>query len=136
MQLGNFKRLMSSDFLEEEQELVDKLALTINNGFESLYLALSKRLSFADNIQSTTKDITVIVDGDGVPTNSAGFQLEDKTMKITGCIVLSCENLDAPGTYSAYAPYVYWTQNGNGLKINNIAGLLSGYKYKIRLLVI
>jgi hypothetical protein len=65
MKLPSFKRLFENDFDSSERNLVAKLALSLNQGIENLYLALSKRISLRDNIQCTVKDVQVTVDSNG-----------------------------------------------------------------------
>lgn len=91
MRLPSFKRLYEKDFDSEDQNLVSKLGLTVNTGFELLYLALSRRLTFQDNIQSTIKDIEIQVDGNGIPINRTIFKLDGQNDKATGLIVLKAE---------------------------------------------
>ena len=135
MKLGNFKKLWDKDFDPENQDLVNKLALTINSGFENLYQALSKRLTFADNIQSDVKSIDVQVDATGKPINKVTFKL-GTDFSINGCIIIQAINNTLPTAYVYSAPFISWTQKQTGIQIDNITGLIPSHKYTLKILVI
>lgn len=136
MKLGNFKRLYEKDFDTQEQNLVSKLGLTINNGFEMLYLALAKRLTFEDNIQSTIKDIEIQVDATGKPVNKTNFKLDQTGIRAQGVIILKATNLTDPTSYVNSSPFISWTQTQVGIQVDNIKGLIPFNIYSIRVLVI
>jgi predicted nucleotidyltransferase len=137
MRLPNFKRLFENDFTDEEKPLVSKLAGSLNQGIENLYLALSKRLTLRDNIQCTIKDIDVIVDSNGKPTTLTTFRLDDslinQNVSILGCQVLNAVNLTNTSNYVYSCPFISWTQISNGIQINHITGLIPGNKYNLRI---
>jgi hypothetical protein len=76
--LPSFRRLFVGDFSPSEQPLVNKLAATINQGFEVLYSTLNNNISIADNLAATTKEIQVRVSADGIPIGTTGFPLTFK----------------------------------------------------------
>jgi hypothetical protein len=136
MKMGNFKRLFEKDFDESQRGLVSKLALTINGGLESMYLALAKRLTFEDNIQSTIKDIDVQVDATGKPIAKVTFKLDQTGVRATGLIILKATNLTDSQAYVNSSPFISWTQVQTGVQIDNVKGLIPYNFYTIRVLVI
>jgi hypothetical protein len=127
---------MDLDYAEEERALVNKLALSVNSGFESLYQALSRKLTFGDNIQASIKEIDVSIDATGKPIISTTFKLDDPLMKVSGVIILSCTNLNNASSYPSTAPFIFWTQTSTGIQVDNIAGLNIGPTYRLRVLAI
>lgn len=131
MKLPSFRRIFKTDFAQEFQNLVDQLSVSINVGIENLYDALNRKLTLRDNMLCTVKEIDVTVDPTGAPTNTTSFPL-DISGRIDGVIVLSAINLTTTGMYPSYGVFISWTQTQNGILINNITGLQSGQKYRIR----
>lgn len=135
MKVGNYKRLSEKDFRPEDQELIGKLALIFNNSIETLYLALSNRLSFQDNMQSVLKDITVKIDSNGIPTAKTTIKVDNKT-KVQGCVVVSYLNLTNSNNYVNSAPFISWTQTQEGIVVNHITGLKVNEDYSLKILTI
>jgi hypothetical protein len=131
MKLPSFRRIIKSDYEDKYADLVDTLAVSINQGIDSLYDALNKKLSLKYNILATTKDITVQVNETGKPIQPVGFKL-DFTNKVSVVIVGKADNTTNSTAYPS-AVFVSWTQNGDFVQVNNISGLQVGSSYKIRL---
>ena len=136
MKLPSFKRLYDSDFAKESQQIVSQLAVTINQGFEVLYNALNKRLTFEDNFQCTVKNVTVIVNSSGIPTPSVSFNLDTivANLSVTGLIVVDVENLTNPSGYPTSGVTVSWTQTQSGVSINHVTGLIPNNTYQLRVI--
>jgi len=136
MKLPNFKRLWEKDYEPDDQALIAKLSISINSGIEAIYQALSRKLTFADNMQSTIKDITIIVDNNGKPTGNASFKLNEGMTQVTGIIVIKCENLTNPASYFYSAPFPSWEQTQYGISISYITGLIPGHSYRVTFLAV
>jgi hypothetical protein len=135
MKVQTYKRIFSKDFDAEYQDLVDKLSLSINQGIEDLHLALSNRLTFSDNFQSKTIDVTVKVDESGVPSSELVIKL-DSSFKPNGIIVISCRNTVNSSSYPTSAPFATWSATTNGVKIEHITGLIANSEYTLKVLII
>ena len=136
MKIGSFKRLYEKDFDTAQQGLISKLALTINGGLETMYLALARRLTFEDNIQSTIKDIEIQVDTTGKPINKVIFKLDQTGIRANGLLLLKASNLSDSTAYVNSSPFISWTQVQTGIQVDNIKGLIPFNVYSIRVLVI
>lgn len=138
MKLPSFKRLNTKDYKEEFKDLIDKLSLSLNQGIESLYDAVNKKLTLRDNISCTVKDITVIVDSSGLPTADLIFALGN-SLRIDGVSVIRVENKTNPETYPSNGVFATYTQSGdittNKITINHITGLTAGNEYSIRIVI-
>src|SRR4051812_31377278 len=120
MKLSSFRRMITQDFAKDYQELVEQLGSTINDSFNSVYLALNKRITFADNIASTVKQITVTVDSEGNLLQLTRVTLDVKNSPVIGVICIRAVNLTNPLVYPVAAPLISFTQNANEIVINNI----------------
>lgn len=133
--IGFFKRIIREDFPAEYQDLVDKLAYPINSALESLASALNKNLTIDDNFNQQTKEFIVIVSSAGTPTPALSFKSELKT-SAKGMSIIRVENLTSPGTYPPALPLISFTDSSGQILIDNIAGLTSGSKYRIRVVLL
>lgn len=133
MKLGNFKRIFKTDYATEVQATIEKLALTINNGFESLYNAMAKGISLSDNIACTVKKVTVKVDSSGSPLSTLSFSLDVKG-QIKGISVIRADNLTNSSTYPTSTPFITFTQNDTIVTITNIVGLPANNNFEITLI--
>lgn len=135
MKLPNYKKLFKQDYAQEYQELVDALAASLNIGIETLYNALNKRLTFRDNFAVTIKDVEVTVNASGIPTTSTGFSI-DANQRVDGLDVWRVDNLTNTTAYPTGGVFITWTQGtaqtANAVTINHVTGLVTGNKYRIR----
>ncbi len=132
MILDKFKRLLRTDFEEQFQDLIDKLAFSINNTLESVVDAFNNKISLKDNIQCTLKSFAVVVDSSGTPINSVSFQMTIPNKPI-GILCLNAQNLTNNTAYSNSGITVYWSLTGKTVIINNITGLIANNKYQLTL---
>lgn len=128
MKLPSFRRLFSGDFQSQFKQLVDTLAVSLNNGIEVLYEALNNGLTLEDNISCTIKNITLTVDANGKPTGNSTIKL-NTTDKVDGCVVLNAINQTTSGVYPAGGIFISWSQTSQTLNINNITGLQANQSY-------
>lgn len=135
MKLQSFKRIFSKDFKSEDQDLVDKLALSVNQGIEDVHLALANRLTFSENFKAQIQDITITVDSNGTPVSNTLIKVKDSSLNPSGLLIIGCRNLKNAQGYPSSAPFIFWTSTDVGLKINNITGLTANVEYSIRVLV-
>jgi hypothetical protein len=131
MKLSNFKRIISTDFDEKDQPLIEKLGRNLNDGIDGLYFALNNKLTFEDNFLSTVKDVEVTVNSSGVPTTRTSILL-NTTNVVKGTQVIATTNKTSATGYPTSCPFISYTQNGNTLFIDNITGLIPNNRYIIR----
>jgi len=136
IKLPSYRRIFKTDYAEDYQPLVEKLAVSINYGFDTLYDALNKKLTFADNIASTIAQFTVTVDEDGVPLKKTQFKLNDAQSNVEGLIVLDCYGEKDSKLLPTGGIFINFIKNENYIIINNIKGLQSGKSYIIKILSI
>jgi hypothetical protein len=135
MLLPGFRRLYKTDFQKEYQDFADALAGTVNINFELLYEALKKKVTLADNLASTVKDVDVTVDASGTPISTVAVT-PDTALPIIGCSVINATNLVNSSVYPTSQPFVTWSINSQGkFQLNNISGLQANQKYRLKLVI-
>lgn len=122
MQIPNFRRIFKTDYPADQQQLVEKLAGTINNGLEVIYNAMSKNVSLTDNIFCTIKTITTRVDSNGIPTSLLSFKV-DTAGTIKGISVIRVNNQTSSTVYPTSCPFLTYSQDTNTISVSHIAGL-------------
>jgi hypothetical protein len=110
---------------------VSQLSLSLNNGVRVLYTALNNGLTFDDNFLGTQTDVTLTVDANGKPTQTAAFKL-DSTANVNFVTVGLATNNTKSGTYPTGGIFVSGTQASNIYTINNVTGLTAGQSWTIR----
>lgn len=133
MKLESFRRINIEDYTQEEQDLIQKLASTLNVALDLIYLALSNRLTFADNIDSTTTSFTVKLDADGVPKTGTSFALNVNagvTPTASGINVINASST----TFPTGAPFISFTQSGATISINHITGLAADVAWTLNVI--
>ena len=131
--LTSYKRINTSDFDEENQKLIEKLAAPINYSFNELYFALNGRLDIRSNFASGFKEFDVIVDSTGRPINTTIIGL-NAGGQVLGVSVISAVNQSNTAVYPTGQPFISYTQVENGVLINNITGLQADNRYTLRVI--
>lgn len=132
--LSSYKRIITSDFKEDDRELVEKIAGPINSAFNELYFAVNGRLDIRNNFSTLYKELDIEVGATGNPLNRTIFTA-DTTKQILGITVISAVNKDNTSTYPTGQPFISYTIVEGGILINNITGLQANNRYSIRVLV-
>lgn len=136
MKIPGYKRIFKGDFPPDQQSLVEKLSFIINDGFQTLYEQLNKKLTFKDNMMSTIRSFTVSVDANGIPRSTTQFNI-DETTKIEGLLVIRVENVDNSFAYPSGAVQIdAFRQEDRLLTVDHITGLDARVNYRIKLLTI
>lgn len=133
--LPTLRRLFKNDFKPEYSELVEKLIVSINNGFDNIYDALNNKITLKNNILCTVKDVNVRVLSNGIPIIpliiNVGFN-----NNINVVTVGKIDNITTPTIYPSSGVTISWEQTSPGfLRINHVTGLSEGQSYNIRLVV-
>lgn len=138
MKIPSYKRINIEDFSDEEQQLVQKLASTLNISIDTLYSGLNNRLNFKDNFDSTQKTFNIQVDTNGNPISPTGFKLNtinNTIPRAVGSLVINALNTTNSDVYPTGGIFISFTQNQDVITINNITGLPSGYVFQITVII-
>lgn len=132
--LGFLKRLVTEDFSKDDQKVISKLAFILNPALEQIVQALTNNLTFEDNLAAMVKEIEVEVDSDGNPVSGGAFQSTLNNL-CRNIIVTRATNLTNSSVYPKGYPFITWEESSKIVTIKNIAGLPSGYRYRLRIIV-
>lgn len=135
MLLQSFKRIIKGDFEEVYQEMIDKLAYSINQSFDNILDALNNNISLNNNIACTLRDLLVNVGPDGTPLRTANIKLLNAQVKAIGCTVISSINNTNNTRIPTSQPFITFTQNNDIIIINNISGLRTNDSYTLKVIV-
>lgn len=130
MKFPTFRRIFKQDYPVDQQSLVEKLSITINNSFETIFNAFNKNISLTDNILCTVKTISVKVNASGVPTTSTSFSI-DTTGNIKGISVIKAENTTDASVFPTSAPFISYTQNNTVITITQVAGIPANNSFNL-----
>lgn len=136
MKLPSYRRILKTDYTQEYQPLVDKLSVSINYGFDTLYDALNQKLTFQDNIASTITTFNVSVDSTGKPLQLTQFKLSQYQTTVQGVIVLNCYGYNNPNELPNAGVFISFSKSENIININYIKGLEPNIQYVINVLAL
>lgn len=131
--IDNLKRIIKEDFPEEYQELIDKLAFSLNPFLEQLSNAFNKNIN-NDNLSRETVSITV-ENSSGNLKSPVQFKFNLKS-RILGLNIIKAENLTNSNTYPTNAPFISWTINENIITVKKVTGIQDNNKYRLTLEII
>jgi hypothetical protein len=138
MILPSQRRINLEDFTADEQDLVSKLASTININTENVYTALNNDLNFSDNFDVTVQSLPVIVNSSGIPTTPTSFSLgttNNVVPKASGMLVTNAINTTNSNIYPTGAPFISFTQSQDSVTVNHITGLPAGNSFTLTIIV-
>lgn len=127
-----YKRIFKTDYKQDQQELVDKLAGSVNDGIEGLQGILNKNVSLGDNIYCIVKDIPVTVDANGFPKQSVSFS-NTLANNIIGMNVIQAINNTNSNVFPTGAPFITFSENQRVIFLNHITGLPANNKFTLRI---
>lgn len=125
----DIKRIQKSDFDEEYQEMIDKLAFPINSFFEQTRSLADKNIDFKNLNQEIIK-IDVLVDAGGIPIIEAKYRSTLKTT-VQGHSCINAVNISGTPGYVTGTPFLTFLQNGNIVTILHIAGVPANTKFQL-----
>jgi len=108
---------------------IDRILAPLNKFFKSIYNILDKKVTFDDNI--TSQKVNIVLTDNDLPYQIA------TSLEPFGVIL--CQIVEqGVGYHKAItsAVYVDWSFNEGYVKIENITGITSGTKYRLKLLII
>lgn len=134
MKVQPYKRIVTEDYDSKDQDMIGKLAYSINQPMQDIITALTNNLSIEDNFNQIKKDITTQVDASGIPTTTLQFKT-GLSGSCAGITVIKVTNTTNPRTYPTSQPFLSFTENSGVVTVNNITGLPSGNSFQIRLIL-
>jgi hypothetical protein len=133
--LPTLRRLFKNDFKPQYSELVEKLIVSINNGFDNVYDALNNKITLRNNVLCNIKDFTVQVSATGVPITNLTLAVTFNN-NINVITVGKIDNISIPTAYPSSGVTISWEQLSPGLvKVKHITGLTEGQTYNIRVVI-
>ena len=135
MRLPSLKRIFTTDFSQENKDLIEKLSDLINSNLEVIYEALNNKLTLGENLSSTIKDIEVEVDVAGKPKAKTSFKLSGSG-RIEGLLVLRADNLTNSNVFPDAGLHLTFTETTTDIIITHISGLPPDNLFRIRVAAI
>lgn len=133
--LPTLRRLFKNDFKPEYSELVEKLIVSINNGFDNVYDALNNKITLRNNILCNIKDFSVQVSSAGIPLSNLVLNVDFKN-NINVVTVGRVDNITNPLSYPSSGVTISWDQiTASSIQIKHISGLTEGNTYNIRVVI-
>ena len=133
--LPTLKRLFKNEFKPEYSDLVEKLIVSINNGFDNIYDSLNNKITLKNNMLCDIKDVETSVSPSGDLLNDINLYLTFKN-NVNSVVIGMVQNKTTPGLYPKNGVTVIWEPVSQGIiKIKHISGLQEGSIYNIRLVI-
>lgn len=136
MKLPSFKKIWKADYDEKYQDLITKLAYSINNAFESLSDLLNKKLTFSDNFYCTVVDVKVQVSDSltGELKNTVKAALSTSNT-VLGLIVIKVKNNTNSNIYPNSGIHVEYVQKNQTIEITRVMGLPADNNFTLSLVI-
>ena len=125
-----FRRIFKTDYPQDQQELVEKLSVSINNGLEVVYNAMSHNVSLTDNMFCSVNIIRTQANSSGVPTTPLSFKITT-TGIIKGNQVIQARNITNPLVAVTSQPFLTYSQNDTQINVSNVTGLPVGNVFEL-----
>jgi hypothetical protein len=133
--LPGYRRILEQDYPQQYQDIVRQLSVTLNYAFDTIFQLLNGKLTFADNIASTVKEVSVKVDAAGIPQTKVTIT-KSSTDKIAGIIVARVINADNSTIYPTGGVTISYTETVDSIIINHITGLQANSNYNINIITV
>lgn len=132
MKIQSQKRILRED-LKGAPEWITGLIDPINSFMESVYRALTKNITFQDNIACFVREFKVTTDAT-YPSILASAQFNNtlKTKAIGVQVLQVVDNTYVPAAGPVYVP---WVEDNGVITISNVTGLDPSKTYTVRVLV-
>lgn len=132
MQPPKIQRLSREDF-KDAPNWINRLLGWLNEFIEYVTTAMSKNVTFDENIQSQIKTFSVVAGA--AADNTLSFM---SILRVTPRGVLLMRAVDQVGNYTPVgaAVGIDWRYEGGSVFITSISGLTAGHTYEITVLVI
>lgn len=131
--VDNVRRIIVEDYEEEQRQLIDRLAGTLNPFMEQMVSTINGNLDFT-NINRQLSGFEVTVDATGTPVAITKFSGKRGARGIN---VINVENLTNINIFPNSQPFVSYTAQANGIyQVRKITGLPIGNKFKVTIEII
>lgn len=128
-----FRRVVRED-IPDAPDWIDIIITSMNQFFDTVRLALTRNLTFRENINSQIQDFTIVA-GASPTDNTYEFALT-MTKKVEGLILMQIAQESTNYTPLTSVPYLNWHLESTDIVIDSILGLTSGETYNIKVLLI
>lgn len=138
MQPPDIQRLKTEDFPEEQRDLVERIAVSLNGFVEKMIFLLSKRVDFK-NLNQFVSTINVVSGSTNTTDGSLKTPVTIKTDingRIIGVSLINLANKTNSLAVPTSQPYISYSINQNLLTIQKIYGLNNTSEYSLTLLII
>lgn len=125
------KRIITSDFEDDDKALAERLGNFLNGFIEEIHQMTVKNVNIKDNLNQAIRTITLTVNGSGIPQSSIGFQNPLKT-RVSGMQVIRAFGATPP----IAQPFISFTEGNGSVAVNHVAGLVANVSYQLVVLVI
>lgn len=132
--LPDIKRIRIEDFAEEEQEMVGKLAYSMNTFMDQVINVLTKNVDFT-NLNQQIVNYTVVTDSSGDIVNPSDIR-NNLNSKIQGIICIKAVNTKNSTVYPTGMPWVSWDfEDESIIQVTDITNLTANTEYALTLLL-
>lgn len=131
--LDNVRRILREDFDKEYQDMIDKLAYTLNSFMDQVVAQVNGNIDFT-NLNQELVTFTMTVDANGTPVGNNLFKVSQTG--IAGFIVINAVNKTDSTSYPTHTPMIFGVTSGSTVKVNKIKGLTANEKYELTVMVI
>ena len=128
--LPPIQNLKKEDFPGESW--AEKLLWPINKFMSSIYNALNKNLTFAENFRGVTRQVDFINTASNLPIQ---FPWELRGSRPTDLWISSVTPLESGATPTA-GVWAEWSYDGQAISVTQVTGLVSNKKYQLRFIAV
>ncbi len=125
------KRLTTEDF-KDQTSWIGKLIQPLNEFMSSVSLALTRGLTFSENMAAQVKDVKVTHAASAYPLKF----LYDLSSKPQGALVVRVVEVSDTPSVLSNAVYADWDYRDGQVIINNFTGLTNGNTYNVRVIIL
>lgn len=129
-----FRRIIKEDYPQKYQDLVDKLAYSLNYFIDSVSNSYNKNITI-DNLSFQYNEIDVEVDSTGKPKTKTSFKVSN-LLPVKGFVCIFSENKTNLTNYPTSTPFINYTNNGGDILVNSVTGLQPNNRYLLRFLTL
>lgn len=119
--IPDLKNIITEDFDDKDQDLINKLAFPINNFMQQVINVLKNGVDF-NNLNQQIVTFTLTVDSAGKPTTSVQFRNKLNT-KLIGIVCINAINTSSIQRFPVATPFISFSEDARLVTINNIVGL-------------
>jgi hypothetical protein len=131
--INNFKRLNMADFDADSQELVQKLAISLNPMMDDLENVFNNNIDFS-NLSQQYSTFTTSVDSAGKPTRGTELSFNiNKSLK--GMVCIRAENL-TDSVAPTGQPFISFTLKDQVATVTSITGLPASKEWRLTVIMI